>query len=333
MRRLLACALLAASCATAPHPTRVDVRVVTDEADAVLNILDKRAAKQAIAEADWQRLFASEGFVRLEKREKSLKREFGEETIRKFVLSDELLAKRPILARVLADWKHADLTAAAQRALAYLPPNATIRAKIYPVIKPATNSFVFELDTDPAIFKYIEDEPRDEFERTMSHELHHVGFSVCSEDNGSLPPNIRRAVNWIGAFGEGFAVLAAAGGPDQPPQARYLNVWTEEMAKLDPNFRAVDSFLLDVAEGRLSEEATQEKAFTFFGMLGPWYTVGWKVDTVIEKALGREVLIDAMCHPQKLLATYSRAADLYERGTGEKLPRWSARLVELVSAP
>ena len=42
---------------------RVNVRVVTDEADAVLQILAKREAGQQVTESDWQRVFSSEGTV------------------------------------------------------------------------------------------------------------------------------------------------------------------------------------------------------------------------------------------------------------------------------
>jgi hypothetical protein len=44
------------------------VRLVNDEAEAVLSILAKHAAQQPITEADWQRVFASEGYVRLKQR-------------------------------------------------------------------------------------------------------------------------------------------------------------------------------------------------------------------------------------------------------------------------
>jgi putative zinc-dependent peptidase DUF5700 len=304
---------------------RVDVRLVTDEADAVLNILDKRAANTAIPDADWQRLFTSEGFVRLKKRENSMQRAFDEKLFREFALSTELLKKRKVLARTLADWKQADLTHAARLALAYLPANATIHAKVYPVIKPKSNSFVFEVDSDPAIFKYVEDEPRQEFERTMSHEMHHVGYGTACRAQAAIP--------WVGAFGEGFAVLAAAGGPDKPPQGKLMKVWNEEMAKFNENFRNVGAFFLDVAEGRLTGDAVDKRAFEFFGMLGPWYTVGWKMDVVIETTLGRPALIDAMCDQRTLLATYNRAAGAYEQRTGETLPRWSTSLVEFLSSP
>src|SRR5215470_139404 len=42
----------------------LDVRLVKDEAEAVLSILAKHAARQPITEVDWQRVFASEGYVR-----------------------------------------------------------------------------------------------------------------------------------------------------------------------------------------------------------------------------------------------------------------------------
>ena len=55
----------------APSQTRVNIRVITDEADAVLALLTKRKANQSLTDADWQRIFSSEGYVRLKKRETS----------------------------------------------------------------------------------------------------------------------------------------------------------------------------------------------------------------------------------------------------------------------
>ncbi|HEV7642493.1 MAG TPA: hypothetical protein VGO50_01000 [Pyrinomonadaceae bacterium] len=49
--------------------TRVSVTVVTDEADPVLNILEKKLARREVSETDWQLPFSSEGYTRLKKRE------------------------------------------------------------------------------------------------------------------------------------------------------------------------------------------------------------------------------------------------------------------------
>ena len=42
-------------------PSAVDVRLITDEAEAVLAILAKRKANQPVTDADWERVFQSEG--------------------------------------------------------------------------------------------------------------------------------------------------------------------------------------------------------------------------------------------------------------------------------
>lgn len=79
----------------------VDVRLVTDEADAVLAILAKRKANQPIADGDWQRVFQSEGYVRLQQRELSMKRSFEDADFRAFVLSDQLLGRADALVETL----------------------------------------------------------------------------------------------------------------------------------------------------------------------------------------------------------------------------------------
>ncbi|HYI09523.1 MAG TPA: DUF5700 domain-containing putative Zn-dependent protease [Thermoanaerobaculia bacterium] len=303
----------------------LSVTLVSDQPEAVLAILEKRAGSQAITEVDWQRLFTAEGYVRLKKREQSMQRPFEDEAFRTFVLSDDLLAKRPMLSRVLNDWKRADLSRATSLAQAYLPPGTKIEAKIYPSIKPATNSFVFELDTDPAIFKYIEDEPRERFEQVIAHEMHHVGYRRACRGNDEDD-----LLRWLGAFGEGFAVLAAAGGPDADPQqhspAGVQAEWKRQMADLEKNFHEVETFLADVAAG-LPEEEQHRRGFAFYGVQGPWYSVGWKMAVVIEKTLGRETLVAVMCDRSKLFAAYNRASDAWFESTGERLPKWRAPLI------
>jgi hypothetical protein len=116
------------------------------------------------------------------------------------------------------------LEAAARRVLTYLPSQSRIRAKVFPVIKPQTNSFVFDVQTDPAIFLYVDPAlGAEQFENTVGHELHHIGLaSVAGEMEPALkglPPRARAAAEWMGAFGEGMAMLAAAGGPDVHPHA------------------------------------------------------------------------------------------------------------------
>ena len=138
--------------ASAMPKAAINVRLVTDEAEAVLNVLNKRAEGSAITDEDWARIIAAEGYVRLKKRELSMSRPFEDSFFREFVMSDDLLGRREALAATLEKWKMIDPASAGNKALAYLHRDAVITAKIYPVIKPRENSFVFEVKTDPAIF-------------------------------------------------------------------------------------------------------------------------------------------------------------------------------------
>ena len=318
----------------------VQLQLDTSEADAVLAILTRRAAGEAIADSAWQRLFESEPYRRLKRRETEMKRSFEDSEFRDFVMSDALLARAPELEKTLAAWKRTDLEASARSVLGYLPAQARIHAKVFPVIKPKTNSFVFDLKSDPTIFLYVDPAvSAAQFANTVRHELHHIGLgSVAAASDAvlkALPPRAKAAAEWMGAFGEGMAMLAAAGGPDVHPHADSSPEdrarWDRDVANFSRDLRVVDRFLLDVIDGRLEgEEAINAKAFTFFGVQGPWYTVGWKMATIVEKAYGRQTLIECMPDPRRLLATYNRAVK--DRKTAEPLPGWSPHLLRAVHA-
>ncbi|HEX6278397.1 MAG TPA: DUF5700 domain-containing putative Zn-dependent protease [Pyrinomonadaceae bacterium] len=316
---------------------RVSVAIVSDEAEAVLDILRKRADGVEITDADWLAVFESEGYRRLKKRELSLSRPFEEGDFRTFVMSEDLLARREALAATLERWEKIDATAAGNKALNYLPRQATISAKIYPVIKPRDNSFVFEIKTDPAIFLYLDQNvSREKFENTLTHELHHIGFGTAcpSPDTSSeiekLPDGTRNALRWIGAFGEGLAMLAAAGElnihPHISSDAKERSEWDASMANFDADLRKVEGFLIKVASGKLSGEEETKAGFAFFGVQGPWYTVGWKMASVIEKEFGREKLIDTFCDQRRLLRTYNSAAKRHAKRFDVKLATWSEDL-------
>ena len=310
--------------------------MVTDQADAVLHILSKKEP----TEGDWQRLFSSEGYVRLKKRDTQMGRPFEDADFRTFVLSADLARRAPELRRTLGQWTGVDPSAAARRALVYLPEGARIRAKVYPVIKPRENSFVFEVKTDPAIFLYLDPAvPPEKLENTLAHELHHIGFGgscptpAVEAEIAKLPEATRTALLWMGAFSEGFAMLAAAGGPDIHPHAvspaADRERWDRDVARFPEDLRKLDAFFRDVLAGKLSAEEAQKTASTFYGEQGPWYTVGWKMAATIEKALGRDRLVAASCDPRKLLPAYHEAA----RKLGGELPLWSEELVRAVVAP
>jgi hypothetical protein len=322
-----------------PLQSQINVTLVTDEADAVLQILAKQKANQPLSDADWQRLFSSEGYVRLKRREAAMQRSFTDEEFKSFVLSEKLLRERESLAKTLAAWKTGNVDSAARRALAYLPKDAIIRAKIYPEIKPLENSFVFEVNTDPAIFLYLDPaKTKEQFENTLAHELHHIGFSSrcpgrdVEAEIAARPPLVRGALRYVGAFGEGFAMLAAAGGPDVHPHkfspAKDRERWDRDMRNFNSDLKQVDEFFRDILDGRLNDDERNKRFFSFFGVQGPWYTVGWKMAVLIEKTYGRKQLIDCMCDQRKLLVTYNEAASKWNSKARAPLALWSSELLD-----
>ncbi len=343
---ILCTTLLASSLHAAEPPAAspaVDVRFVTDEAEVVLGILGKRAKGEAITDEDWRRLFATEGYIRLAQRETSMGRPFTEEDFKAFVLSDDLLKRAGALTETLAAWTRSAPDAAGRRALAYLPAGARIHAKIYPVIKPRDNSFVFDVKTDPAIFLYLDPKVAPEkLENTVAHELHHIGYgTVCPPPAAAaeiecLPAGARSAAQWMGTFGEGFAMLAAAGGPEVHPHAvspaADRERWDRDVARFPEDLREVERFFLDLIAGRLDSEAENKRGFVFFGETqGPWYTVGWKMAVTVEKTWGRDRLIADACDPRKLLTSYNEAARR-SAAKGETPVLWSGDLLRAVGA-
>jgi hypothetical protein len=340
---------IAAFSAPAAENSRVQLTLDTSEADEVLALLALRRDNKPIEEAQWQKLFVTEPYQRLKQREKKIGEQFHDPTrafsnddFEKFVLSEDLLKRAPRLQETIDQWKKADMYQLAERILQYLPPSAVIRAKVYPIIKPRTNSFVWEASSNPAIFLYVDPEvSREKFENTVAHELHHIG--LASVESGYdrkiaiLTERARAAAEWMGAFGEGFAMLAAAGGPDVDPHAASSAAeharWDHDMANFSADLQSVNGFFMDILNGKFSSrDAIDEKASTFFGAQGPWYTVGYKMAVMVEKRFGRPALIETMLDPRRLLVLYNQAAAEQNAAANEHLPLWSAELLKQVQA-
>jgi Putative zinc dependent peptidase (DUF5700) len=220
--------------ALAADSLRVQLTFDTSEADQVLAILALRSANKPVDDGQWQQLFATEPYKRLKAREKAIGERFKDprvaftdEDFKKFVMSDALMARAAELRKALDHWKKINLQQAAEGVLGYLPESAVIRAKGFPVIKPQSNSFVWETSTDPAIFLYLDpDISAAKFANTVAHELHHIGLASAQAQYEqrvkALPERANITAEWIGAFGEGLAMLAAAGGAGRrPPRHQF----------------------------------------------------------------------------------------------------------------
>lgn len=302
-----------------------DIRLDSEQAEAALDI--------AAGGSGWQRLVSTDGYIRLKKRETEMGRPFSDDDFRQFLSSDNLRKRRTGLIEALAEWKRADFNAIGQRVRSYLPTEAKLRATVYIVVKPRSNSFVYELTTNPAVFLYLDPAiTKQEFENTVAHELHHVGLASLSTSNSAhkTPTTSGReqARRLVGAFGEGLAMLAAAGGPEVHPHqhssAEVRARWDRDLHNVAEDLRLVEAFLLDVAAGKLDESRQHEKAMSFFGTQGPWYTVGWTMAVTVEKAKGRSALIECMKDLPKLLVYYNQAA-------ADSQPKWSTQLLDALS--
>jgi hypothetical protein len=343
MRRAAFVIGVSATAACIPRPARaqldagdaaIRLRFVPDEAQAVLDILARRATGAAPDERQWSALFATEGYRRLAARERSMERPFDDAAFRAFVMQPELGARRERLASALAAWSHADVRVCATRALAYLPTASRLHASVYPEIKPLPNSFVFDLAHDPGIFLYVDPAvDATEFTYTVAHELHHVGFAQncptadVSAQLARLSPALQRFQRWLGGFGEGFAVLAGAGGPDVDPGtvvgASARPEWTTESATFGPRMNELATFFRGILTGRFADDASARAAgMTFFGNQGAWYTVGWRMAVTIERRFGRARLIACIADDRLFMPVYNAAAE------GTALPRWSDDLAE-----
>ena len=337
-RWLILLVLTSVALAQPASDDRISLKLDTSEADAVLAILNANAARQPVTEEAWQRLFASEPYQRLKKRESSMRRDFSDDDFRRFVLSPELAAQRESLAQTLDRWKGADLRSAASKILPYLPADARIRASVCPVIKPQSNSFVFETDTDPAIFLYLDPEKSQaSFRNTVAHEMHHIGLASAARAYGKIadaaPDPQRSVLNWITAFGEGLAVLAAAGSADVHPLASEPEAdrirWDQDMKFWTHEFSDVNQFFLDILHGGFKDkDVIAHVGYHFFGYRGAWYQVGYKMAVVVERKYGRPALIEGMTDPRKLLLRYNQAAaEISSTGPTEKLPLWSDEII------
>lgn len=353
-----ALALVLVACARPARPPAPSAAVTLDlaQAEAALAIIRPLSRRQPAPDGAWPTLRATAGYRRLLERERAMRRELTDSAFRAFLESDTLLARAAALEQAVARWRRVDVGAAARRAAAYLPAGTTLRATLYPVIKPRTNSFVWELDRDPAFFVYVDPAmSMAEQENVVAHELHHVGdAAACPSaprpDDGAPDPVKRHwlARRYAGAFAEGLAMLAAAGGPARHPHEASADSvrrrWDRDVANMASDMARLSSFFARTLDGTLATPDTvAAEAAAFWGTQGAWYTVGYAMARAIETAHGRERLVAVMCDPAALLRAYDEAAVvLNARGSDPNaeragalawpLPRWPASLVVRLGA-
>ncbi len=342
-RTLLAAASTLAACTPAllssQSPSKSSaataVRLQSDEADAALAIIRERVSGASPSREDWRRLFSSQGYLHLRERETSMGRAFTDSSFARFVTSDTVVARYAPLSRTVQALERIDVTAAAARAKAYLPAGTPLGAVLYLEIKPVTNSFVFTgADSIPSIFLYVRTEDTSaQVENIMAHELHHIGLNAACPDqpHARATPAQAMLLRFLGAYGEGQAMLAAAGGPDVHPHATdpdsIKRRWDADVARAGSDLAAQSAFFTNVIDGGIaSPDSVRRIASSYFGVQGPWYTVGWLMASTIERELGRTELIATLCDPAAFLGRYDDAARR-ANARGGALPLWDDTLI------
>lgn len=130
-------------------------------------------------------------------------------------------------------------------------------------------------------------------------------------------------------------MLAAAGSPTVNAHAEDADSiqqrWNRDVAHAPEDMRDLAQFFGDVLAGRItSADSVRRRGNTYFGVQGPWYTVGWLMASTVERELGRAALVRTTCAPVDFLAEYNRAAERSSRRNG--LPRWPAGLIDTLTA-
>jgi hypothetical protein len=311
----------------------VRLRVLTAEARDALGIIATRdSARRA---RQWHELVATEEYRRLKQRDSAFGRLPTDSSFYAWLTSDSLATRAPELQRTFTQWVSADIAEAVARMAAYLPPGTPVRAALYFLIKPRANTFVYNTDNSPAIFVAVDPSVnRAQFENEIAHELHHMGYAAaCRTPGDTASPKTARdtAVMWMSAFGEGWAMLAAAGGPNVNPHWESDSAdrarWDSDYAHVGDGMAQLTTFFTSMLDRRLSNpDSVQAHAMAFFGVQGPWYTVRYLMTRTVEVTYGRARLLSTLCDPAKLVLTYqeaARAADAH----GGHLPLWPQSLL------
>ena len=316
---------------------QVELSIDSSEAELALKII---RAQTATPEA-WQALLATAPYRQLKAREESMGRPFTDETFRTFLLSPEARDKEPVWEKALAEMKKTEIAAIGNQVLEWLPEGATIHARVFPEIKPAHNSFVWSAKgNDTAIFLYLDQRTTAQFENTVAHECHHIGLQSLEprqdEITASLPANLARMVKWMGGFGEGEAMLAAAGSPTRHPHyeddANTRARWDGDLMHFNSDVPAFEKFFTEILEGTFPDDASiMKRAAPFWGNAqGAWYTVGYEMAVLVETRYGRPQLLKCMIDPRLLLILYNQIA-LDARASGSTLAAWSPEFLKRLS--
>lgn len=317
----------------------MSVQLILDQCEAALEVIEYNVTgNPALWDSSLEKLFNTKGYFWLKERELAmdeLGQAFSDEEFKEFILSDNLKEQLYQLQAVLSKLRNLDMEKIVEKAQSYLPEDCPIDSYLIPLIKPLENSFVYQVDGKIAVFLYLNPQyTKAEMENIIIHELHHVGLgNIYKEIPSQIKnPGLREIFRWTQALGEGYAMLAAAGGVDQHPvvyDSELKNMWDKRMNSFADDFEQVNEFFIKLLKQELNEKNAMEKGFEMFGIQGPWYTVGWQVAVTIEKIYGRKSFIECIANPLQQFTMFNNAVTTYNRVQKENLPTWSEKIITI----
>jgi hypothetical protein len=315
----------------------LDVQLVTDEADSAVALASRVAQGSVLSRSDLERLTHTNGFEHLQEREARFGGALSDSAVEEFVRGLARSGQSAAYRAELQKLETIDVKEAARGASAYLPKGTALRARMYLEIKPRPNSFVFRgADSVPSIFLAVQPgKTPAQAMNTLTHELHHIGVAAACRgvryvDSTRVAPAVATLLEYLTAFGEGRAMLAAAGGPHVHPHAvdddSIRLRWDRDVRHAPHDVRELSAFARAVLDGGItSADSVTKRGNSYFGVQGPWYTVGWLMASTVERVLGRRALVATTCDPVALLVAYNEAVS--RAGAREGLPSWPASLI------
>ncbi|MFO7814519.1 MAG: DUF5700 domain-containing putative Zn-dependent protease [Halanaerobiales bacterium] len=315
----------------------LSIKFIFDQVENALYILAKQNKNKTINKSVWDNLFSSEGYQLLVKREKDMGNELSKKDFKSFLLDERQLSNYENYMNTLKLLKDLELEQLLSKTKKYLPKKAKINTTIIPVIKPQNNSFVHEINDKLVLFIYLEPGmSRAKLENKLIHELHHIGFDdiYSPEKYKYLSQQTQKMIEWTNAFGEGFAMLAAAGGANIHPNKfdeGLKEKWDSNIKKFNKDFELIENFFVKILKDKFSnEKELYNRGYELMvnnGGQGSWYTVGWKIAVVIEKIKGKEVLFGCMSDLTYLYPRYNEAVKDYNKKYNENLKSWSDKII------
>lgn len=131
-------------------------------------------------------------------------------------------------------------------------------------------------------------------------------------------------------------MLAAAGSASAHPHAAdedsIRTRWDRDVANAPADIAELSRFFASVLDHDVtSADSVQQRAATYYGTQGPWYTVGWLMASTVEQALGRTARIRSLCKPAQFIEEYNSVAR-QANSSGRALPSWDSALVSRLQA-